>query len=184
MTSLYSIGNKLLIRDGKFAASVDCCCCPGSQEIYYSRNGTNIPEQPTDLGNASLGNCTCTGDCDTGAPRGCDEVQCCGDSLDTYLRSSSFTNKNVDFNKCKPKAKVISNGLIDDFGTIGDFNVPFNCGQYGVVPDGTELTPTVVNNPDGTFYLKIDISIQNGANICGSYGIESLTIRWFFKIGD
>jgi len=144
--------------------------CSDSQTINYNRN---------DLG-VLLEDCSCIGDCITGLPVGCPAVLCCDAVIDTYLRSNNFNNC-TELDKCYPKARIVAGCLIDDYGTIGGIEVPFVCGQYGTLTEDHVVDAQKVDNNDGTCYLKIDILVRNGPNICGPYGVEALTINWFFE---
>jgi len=183
--TIYANNNKFVIKNGKLASSEECCCCKDKQTVFYSRVGPSKPADQPDIGEASLSECACPGHCVTGEPVGCaGPVLCCGQYIDSYIRSNSFSKAAINLDTCQPAAKLMGGCQIDDYGTIGGINIPFVCGEYGTINQDTEISSQnieVVDNNDGTFYLKTSMYIQNGTNICGPYGIPSLTIKWFFK---
>ena len=106
---------------------------------------------------------------------------CAGYTLNCYVRSIDFP-----IGCASPHATVYAGSGLDDYGTIsgpGDtITVADPCPGSGVgtVATTTTITPYVVNNGDGTKYLKLNIAVTNSPTVGGPYGVASLSVRWWF----
>lgn len=180
------------------------CCAPceyyqdgdpilyGPEYISYTYDDT-IPPAP------DLCDCNCYSGCDAqnqpdfgqvcpDLDNPCTESSCCGEELVCYVRSSDFTVSGA----CQPRATVFQGALFDDHGTIEGqdrtvtlpdpcvVNTPSEPLPTRPLPQMETLVPFVVDNGDGTVYLKLNLVVKNG-EICGPYGVISMTVAWFFE---
>lgn len=122
-----------------------------------------------------------------------DSGACCGEELQCYVRSSDFVASPA----CQPRVTVLDGSTLDDWGTISGatetIDIADRCtyppfsGIWGVPPPtggrvfgNITLEPVVVDNGDGTKYLKLNIVAKNGI-VCGPYGVQSLSVVWYFE---
>lgn len=122
-----------------------------------------------------------------------DTRACCDEELVCYVRSSDF----VASPSCQPRVSILDGSTLDDWGTITGatqtISIEDRCFEspwsdvWGVLPPsggrviGTQvIEPIVVDNGDGTKYLRLDIVAKNGI-ACGPYGVSSLSVVWYFE---
>ena len=120
-------------------------------------------------------------------------LACCEEELSCYVRSSDFSATAT----CKPRVTIFDGSTLDDWGTISGatqtidvadrcLESPYADGPVGLPPTGGRVSgnqtiePIVVDNGDGTKYLKLNIVAKNGI-ACGPYGVSSLSVVWFFE---
>lgn len=174
------------------------CCVPppctsvsSSQFVIYSA-GDTIPPAPDPC------DCNCYGGCDEqNSPdlgqlcfdpdNPCTQADCCGEELACYVRSSDVTLTG----SCQPRAVVFRGALFDDHGTIEGqdrivtlpdpcvVNDPPNPSPTRPLPSDETFVPFVVDNGDGTSYLKLNLVAKNGQQ-CGTYGLVTMSVRWYF----
>jgi hypothetical protein len=190
-----------IFRDGAVATEQACCCnppppppCepPGVEYGTYSYDDT-VPPAP------DFCDCNCYGGCDAqnspdfgqvcpDVDNPCTESSCCGEELVCYVRSPDFPAAPG----CEPRATVFQGALFDDHGTIEGqdrtvtlpdpcvVNTPSEPLPTRPLPQSETLVPFLVDNGDGTVYLKLNLVVKNG-EICGPYGVISMTVAWFFE---
>jgi len=106
---------------------------------------------------------------------------CAGDTLNCYVRSVDFPIACAP-----PQATVYAGSGLDDYGTISGptdtITVADPCPgeDIGRVTTTTTITPYVVDNGDGTQYLKLNVAVTNSPTRGGPYGVASLSVRWWF----
>jgi len=172
-----------------------CRCCIrcdslGSEFVTYSYDDTIPPAgDPCD--------CNCYSGCDAQPDEFgqlcpdldnlCTERSCVGEELVCYVRSGDFTYSPL----CKPSVTVFRGALFDDYGTITGqdrtvtlpdpcvVNSPSQPLPTRPLPADEVLVPFVVENGDGTAYLRLNIVAKNG-QIGGTYGVIHLPVRWKF----
>ncbi len=171
----------------------------GPEYRTYSYFDT-IPPAP-DFCDCPCQNGTCIEPFVFGPTSGCEDpnitcvegLACCGDELSCYVRSSDFTASP----SCKPRVTIFDGSTLEDWGTISGASETIEVADwclespysdiYGVLPPtggrvvgNQTIEPIVVDNGDGTKYLKLDIVAKNGI-ACGPYGVSSLNVVWFFE---
>ena len=106
---------------------------------------------------------------------------CAGDTLNCYVRSVDFP-----IGCTSPQATVYAGSGLDDYGTISGpsdtITVADPCPGTGLgtVATTTTITPYVVDNGNGTQYLKLNVAVTNSPTVGGPYGVASLSVRWWF----
>lgn len=191
MTSLTHNGDGLVVKNDALGVDSACCCFNGvncEEETRTYGYFDTVPAAPAfcdcacssdcTSGNILNNNCATSNPCNIGSPG---TASCVGDTLDCYVRSKNYSNS------CgSPKATIYQNSSIDDYGTISGpsdtIDVADRCPNAGIglVTATTTITPYVVDNGNGTKYLKLDVHVVNGANTGGPYGVASLSVRWWF----
>lgn len=164
------------------------CHCKCVEETSFYTYGDSVPPAP------SFGDCPNFSDCSglsvlgwinsatvpsrIGQPGPGD---CAGDTLNCYVRSNDFPMRCPS-----PQATVYAGSRLDDYGTISGpsdtITVADQCpnATLGIIGTTTTITPYVVDNGDGTQYLKLEVSVTNQPQIGGPYGVASLSVRWWF----
>ena len=185
---LYVQNGKLLNKRGTLGTSAECCCFSCGEETRLYSYFDTVPPAPAyeDCPNISV----CDGSTiilwlpggtvpsRAGGPGPGD---CAGDTLNCYVRSVDFP-----IGCASPQATVYAGSGLDDYGTISGpsdtITVADPCpgSGLGTVATTTTITPYVVNNGDGTQYLKLNVAVTNGPNVGGPYGVASLSVRWWF----
>ena len=197
MTLITLKDGKPVLHAGKVGTEQACCCGPAEcdeETVSYSYYDT-IPPAPAEENCPNFS--VCDGSFVTGwlyspTPLFPSRVgdpgpgDCAGDTLTCYIRSKDFP-----IGCTSPKATVYAGGEFDDYGTIsgavGTITIDDACiglggapGPPGSVATTTTLTPHVVDNGDGTQYLKLELEVINSPTMGGPYGVIFLTVRWWF----
>ena len=165
-----------------------CCVSPCGEETRLYSYFDTVPPAP------SFEECPNASDCDgvfiwvwffsATVPNrigGAGPGDCAGDTLNCYVRSIDFP-----IGCASPQATVYAGSGLDDYGTISGpsdtITVTDPCpgDTIGTVATTTTITPYVVDNGDGTQYLKLNVAATNQPNRGGPYGVASLSVRWWF----
>lgn len=206
MTLIAWNGGPLFVN-GAVGTEQSCCCdppvcewyqaaapdVPGAADIQTYSYDDTIPPAP------DFCDCNCYGGCDAqnstdfgqvcpDLDNPCTAADCCGEELVCYVRSVDF----IATTACKPRATVYQGALFDDHGTIEGQDRTVTLDDPCVVnspslplptrplPSNETFVPFVVDNGDGTVYLKLNLVVKNG-EICGPYGVIGMTVAWFFE---
>lgn len=209
MTLIAWNGGPLFVN-GAVGTEQSCCCdppvcewyqaaapdVPGAADIQTYSYDDTIPPAP-DFCDCPCTNGYCYGDPPAAGPTApecydpdnlCTTGSCCDEELVCYVRSVDF----IATTACKPRAIVYQGALFDDHGTIEGqdrtvtlddpcaVNDPPNPLPTKPLTSNEAFVPFVVDNGDGTVYLKLNVVAKNGG-ICGAYGVLSMTVEWFFE---
>jgi len=166
--------SSILAKNGKI--SCECCCC--SQVLTYGITSSIPPGRGDGQGCDSADySPSCDGKKSDGSP-----AACCGESVSGYIRSNNFNCVCKYPKNGLARAIIYKGARIDNIGSIGSANFL----PSGVCPDRYDTLnadhidfPEIVENNDGTFYMKLPFSAANDES-CGPYGILNARVKWFF----
>jgi len=101
-------------------------------------------------------------------------VSCCGAVLNGYIYSDDFSQKC--FSNGKPKMTLYAGSVIDDYGSIGTASAKGNCPASAIFTEDATMDAEVYQQK-----LRVPITIYNGPDICGPYGLTAVSVKWFFQ---
>ena len=190
MPGLTPIGGAPIGGSGSAAAAAmvcGCCLVCGEETRVYSY-ADSVPPAPAFVDCPNVSDCDgvfiITWYVDGLVPNrigGAGPGDCAGDTLNCYVRSVDFPIACAS-----PQATVYAGSGLDDYGTISGpsdtITVADPCPGTGLgtVATTTTITPYVVDNGDGTQYLKLNVAVTNSPTVGGPYGVASLSVRWWF----